>query len=254
MLLITRSLRGHTTVASKFLPYAPPSAYGTAPRYSPAPLRAKSLHLLVRVCAEVRYGSVSIMSSCAVSLLALLLGLSMSEPGACEADFSGVLEPYDLLFDSAVEAYYRQDWPSVILNMERALRNKGLVRKVKAQCRVSCANLTAFHQHGDPGELTPLPGAGPVQDLGFFQRVLKRAECVTRCEAEKLGPPSMHKVSEEVKLEFKKRTPYNYLQVAYFKVNHFFFFMNEFLHHHIHASCTASPLCMKNNTLFIIIL
>ncbi|KAM9444013.1 prolyl 3-hydroxylase 1 [Clarias gariepinus] len=159
------------------------------------------------------------MSSCAVSLLALLLGLSMSEPGACEADFSGVLEPYDLLFDSAVEAYYRQDWPSVILNMERALRNKGLVRKVKAQCRVSCANLTAFHQHGDPGELTPLPGAGPVQDLGFFQRVLKRAECVTRCEAEKLGPPSMHKVSEEVKLEFKKRTPYNYLQVAYFKMN-----------------------------------
>lgn len=28
----------------------------------------------------------------------------------------------------------------------------------------------------------------------------------------------MHLVSEEVQLEFNKRTPYNYLQVAYFKV------------------------------------
>ncbi|MCI4390381.1 hypothetical protein PGIGA_G00121950 [Pangasianodon gigas] len=159
----------------------------------------------------------SIMSS-AVFLLALLLVLSVSEPGSCEAELGGVLEPYDLLFDNAVEAYYKQDWLSVILNMERALKNKGTVRKVKAQCRLSCANLTAF-QHSEPGSPVPLPGAGPVQDLGFFQRVLKRAECVNRCEAEKLGPPSVHKVSDEVELEFKKRTPYNYLQVAYFKIN-----------------------------------
>ncbi|XP_017352094.1 prolyl 3-hydroxylase 1 [Ictalurus punctatus] len=151
-------------------------------------------------------------------LLTFLLVLSVSEPGSCETELSGVLEPYDLLFDNAVEAYYKQDWFSVILNMERALRNKGILRKVKAQCRLSCANLTAF-QHTNPGSPVPLPGAGPVQDLGFFQRVLERAECVSRCEAEKLGPPSMHKVSDEVELEFRKRTPYNYLQVAYFKIN-----------------------------------
>lgn len=151
-------------------------------------------------------------------LLTFLLVLSVSEPGSCETELSGVLEPYDLLFDNAVEAYYKQDWFSVILNMERALRNKGILRKVKAQCRLSCANLTAF-QHTNPSSPVPLPGAGPVQDLGFFQRVLERAECVSRCEAEKLGPPSMHKVSDEVELEFRKRTPYNYLQVAYFKIN-----------------------------------
>lgn len=155
-------------------------------------------------------------SSSAVFLLALLV-MCVSEPGSCEAELDGVLEPYDLLFDNAVEAYYKQDWLSVILNMERALKNKGTVRKVKAQCRLSCANLTAF-QHTEPGSPVPLPGAGPVQDLGFFQRVLKRAECVNRCETEKLGPPSVHFVSDEVELEFQKRTPYNYLQVAYFKV------------------------------------
>ncbi|KAG7477705.1 hypothetical protein MATL_G00072570 [Megalops atlanticus] len=128
------------------------------------------------------------------------------------------LEPYDMLFDNAVEAYYKQDWISVILNMERALRNKVAVRRVRAHCRLSCANQTAF---GDPipGLGVPVPGTGSVEDLGFFQKILKRASCVNSCESEKLGPPSYHKVSEEVELEFKKRTPYNYLQVAYFKIN-----------------------------------
>lgn len=129
-----------------------------------------------------------------------------------------ILEPYDLLFDTAVEAYYKGDWMSVILNMERALRNKATVRKVRAHCRITCANQSSF------GEILPgfgvqIPGAGSVEDLGFFQKIIKRADCVNSCESEKIGPSTVHKVSEEVKLEFKKRTPYNYLQVAYFKIN-----------------------------------
>uniref|UniRef100_A0A7N8YJV5 procollagen-proline 3-dioxygenase n=1 Tax=Mastacembelus armatus TaxID=205130 RepID=A0A7N8YJV5_9TELE len=129
-----------------------------------------------------------------------------------------LLEPYDFLFDTAVEAYSKGDWFSVILNMEKALRNEATVRSVKARCRVSCANQTAF---GEPlgGLGVPIPGAGSVEDLGFFQKILKRAECVKSCETEKLGPLTVHQVSEEVELEFKKRTPYNYLQVAYFKIN-----------------------------------
>ncbi|XP_045931200.1 prolyl 3-hydroxylase 1 [Micropterus dolomieu] len=129
-----------------------------------------------------------------------------------------VLEPYDFLFDAAVEAYYKGDWLSVILNMEKALRNKATVRSVKAQCRLSCANQTAF---GDRlvGLGVPIPGAGSVEDLGFFQKILKRADCVNSCETEKLGSPTMHQVTADVELEFNKRTPYNYLQVAYFKIN-----------------------------------
>lgn len=142
--------------------------------------------------------------------LSLLLPLCISET-------SYVLEPYDFLFDTAVEAYTKGDWLTVILNMEKALRNKAMVRKVKAQCRLSCANQTAFGE-ALVGLGVPIPGAGSVEDLGFFQKILKRADCVKSCEIEKLGTPTMHLVSEEVELEFKKRTPYNYLQVAYFKV------------------------------------
>uniref|UniRef100_A0A8C8DDN6 procollagen-proline 3-dioxygenase n=1 Tax=Oncorhynchus tshawytscha TaxID=74940 RepID=A0A8C8DDN6_ONCTS len=127
-----------------------------------------------------------------------------------------ILEPYDLLFDTAVEAYYKGDWMTVILNMERALRNKAAIRRVKAHCRITCANQSAF---GEPlsSMVVPVPGAGSVEDLGFFQKIMKRADCVNTCESEKIGPPTIHKVTEDVDLEFKKRTPYNYLQVAYFK-------------------------------------
>ncbi|XP_045547632.1 prolyl 3-hydroxylase 1 [Salmo salar] len=129
-----------------------------------------------------------------------------------------ILEPYDLLFDTAVEAYYKGDWMTVILNMERALRNKAAIRRVKAHCRITCANQSAF---GEPlsNIVVSIPGAGSVEDLGFFQKIMKRADCVNTCESDKIGPATIHKITEDVDLEFKKRTPYNYLQVAYFKIN-----------------------------------
>lgn len=152
---------------------------------------------------------------CALTFLCLVVPVCTSDT---KLSNHFVLEPYDFLFDTAVEAYYKGDWLSVILNMEKALKNKATVRKVKADCRQSCANQTAF---GEPlaGLGVPIPGTGSVDDLGFFQKVLKRADCVNSCETEKLGSPSLHHVSEEIELEFKKRTPYNYLQVAYFKIN-----------------------------------
>ncbi|XP_037346458.2 prolyl 3-hydroxylase 1 [Pungitius pungitius] len=145
----------------------------------------------------------------ALLLCCLLLPVCASHP----------LEPFDSLFDTAVEAYYKGDWLTVILNMEKALRNKATVRSVKAQCRLGCANQTAFGDRLSGSGGASVPGAGSVEDLGFFQKILQRADCVNSCEAKKLGTPTVHWVTAEVELEFKKRTPYNYLQVAYFKIN-----------------------------------
>ncbi|XP_046881219.1 prolyl 3-hydroxylase 1 [Hypomesus transpacificus] len=150
-----------------------------------------------------------------VFLSAFLIPFCMSD---VQLSSNIILEPYDILFDTAVEAYYKGDWMSVILNMERALRNKAAIRRVRAHCRITCANQSAFGEPL-PGFGVPIPGAGSVEDLGFFQKILKRADCVHSCESEKIGPSTVHKVSEDVELEFRKRTPYNYLQVAYFKIN-----------------------------------
>ncbi|OCT72706.1 hypothetical protein XELAEV_18035689mg [Xenopus laevis] len=123
------------------------------------------------------------------------------------------LEPYDSLYDNGVQAYHRGDWHSVILFMEKALRNRELLRRHHISCRLHCANHT--------GGFSDLPlNWGPVQDLTFFQRLLERAECLKRCEEEKIGAPSdFYITSQELQLEFNKRSPYNYLQVAYFKIH-----------------------------------
>ncbi|KAF7239361.1 Prolyl 3-hydroxylase 1, partial [Varanus komodoensis] len=52
--------------------------------------------------------------------------------------------------------------------------------------------------------------------LRFFGRLLRRAGCLRRCLPERL---SVYQLGEEAELEFRKRSPYNYLQVAYFKIH-----------------------------------
>ncbi|XP_063292779.1 prolyl 3-hydroxylase 1 [Pelobates fuscus] len=142
----------------------------------------------------------------------LLLPGTLSLLALCTALLAAPMEPYDFLYDSGVEAYHRNDWPSVILSMEKALRNRELLRRHRISCRTHCANQSDFT--GQP------PSWGPVQDLSFFRTVLARAECLKQCELEKLGgPTSMFLAAEEMEQEFKKRTPYNYLQVAYFKIH-----------------------------------
>ncbi|KAG8434299.1 hypothetical protein GDO86_012614 [Hymenochirus boettgeri] len=127
--------------------------------------------------------------------------------------FAARLEPYDSLYDSGVQAYYRGDWQSVILSMEKALLNRELLRRHRISCRIQCDRSTAG--------FTDLPlDWGPVQDLTFFQRLMDRAACLRRCEGEKIGAQSTYYLTgPELELEFTKRSPYNYLQVAYFKVH-----------------------------------
>ncbi|XP_072282035.1 prolyl 3-hydroxylase 1 [Pyxicephalus adspersus] len=142
------------------------------------------------------------------ALLSGVLFLLLAVPKSLAAR----LEPIDYLYDNGVEAYYRSDWPSVILNMEKALRNRELLRRYRIACRTHCASIGDFSEQ-------PLDW-GPVQDLSFFQKMLERAGCIRQCDEEKLGAPSSaHVIGEELELEFRKRSPYNYLQVAYFKIH-----------------------------------
>ncbi|XP_062889324.1 prolyl 3-hydroxylase 1 [Mobula hypostoma] len=120
------------------------------------------------------------------------------------------LEPYDRLFSTAVEAYYRNDWQGVIINMERALQNKAALRQAKVHCQILCSKKAEFSISNSSRDY--------FFDANFFDTVLKKANCLKECEKEKLGPYSMYQISEELQLEFQKRTPYNYLQVAYFKI------------------------------------
>lgn len=132
------------------------------------------------------------------------------EPGPVPADPPLPAQPPDALFAAGAEAYSRGDWPAVVLQMERALRARAAVRSRLVRCRLRCANATAGPAEGTEPQTEPV-----LRDLLFFRGLLRRAACLRGC-----GPaaPSRYRLGDELDREFSKRSPYNYLQVAYFKV------------------------------------
>ncbi|KAM6921307.1 prolyl 3-hydroxylase 2 [Xenentodon cancila] len=117
---------------------------------------------------------------------------------------SAFLEPYDLLYDNAVHAFYNSDYESAVRCMEGALSSYAEVRRTKVRCRLRCQDQHPFDE--------------TVSDLRFFDVVLRRSACMSKCIEEKLGSQSLHRVSEDVVQDFNRRIPYNYLQLAYLKL------------------------------------
>ncbi|TTK63270.1 Prolyl 3-hydroxylase 2 [Bagarius yarrelli] len=119
---------------------------------------------------------------------------------------AATLEPYDLLYDSGVEALQRGDY--VVRFMEKALETSAELRQTKIRCGIKC---------GDEHELDATAAATELQ---LFDVILRRAACLNLCIESKLGPHSVHKVSADVQHDFHRRIPYNYLQLAYLKHYH----------------------------------
>ncbi|XP_057232592.1 prolyl 3-hydroxylase 2 [Malurus melanocephalus] len=144
------------------------------------------------------------------ALLPLLLPLLVlpAAGGGCAAE-GGPLEPFDALYASGVEAYYGGDFAGAARCLERALRSRRELRAARLRCRRLCRAQVRL--------AAPGPGAGG--DLPFFGSVLRRADCVRRCEEPRLGAVSRHRAAEEVRADFQRRVPYSYLQRAYIQLN-----------------------------------
>ncbi|XP_060733508.1 prolyl 3-hydroxylase 2 [Tachysurus vachellii] len=120
--------------------------------------------------------------------------------------YAATLEPYDLLYDSGVEAFQRGDYANAVRDIEKALDNVAQLRQTKIRCGLECRD-----QH-------KLDTKATETELQLFDVVLRRAACLNHCAERNLGSPSMHKVSADVTQDFHRRIPYNYLQLAYLKL------------------------------------
>ncbi|MEJ1283298.1 hypothetical protein NN561_014267 [Cricetulus griseus] len=121
----------------------------------------------------------------------------------------GPLQPFDLLYASGVAAYYSGDYERAVRDLEAALRSHRRRLDIRTRCARHCAARRPLVQ----------PGSGPGAELPFFRALLARASCSRSCQSQRLGgPASRHRVSEDVRSDFQRRVPYNYLQRAYIKV------------------------------------
>ncbi|XP_069830514.1 prolyl 3-hydroxylase 2 [Dendropsophus ebraccatus] len=126
---------------------------------------------------------------------------------SCLHFFAHSLDPYDLLYDNGIEAYYRNDFHQVVYYMELALSSFSQLRQTKLGCRLGCK------------QRFPLQETPQDWEVGFLGGMLQRAACVQQCEEGSLGALTRHRVTEDIRSEFYRRIPYNYLQRAYFKLN-----------------------------------
>lgn len=117
---------------------------------------------------------------------------------------SATLQPFDLLYDNGVEAFYKGDYGNVVRHMESALSSFAEVRDTRIRCRLRCKDQ---HRFGDF-----------KLEEAFFEVILHRTHCMNECIERKLGAQSMHKVSDDIIQDFNRRIPYNYLQLAYRKL------------------------------------
>ncbi|XP_026542029.1 prolyl 3-hydroxylase 3 [Notechis scutatus] len=139
------------------------------------------------------------------SLLLLLFAGSCG----CFSSGSSHVAPFDSLYADGVRAYFAQDWPRASELLQRSLHSYSQLQEARRKCRSGCQREACF---GSQSPLQPW-------ETSFFDRVLQRAECLEECLGRSLGgQPSRYRASRVIQRDFEEREPYNYLQVAYFKL------------------------------------
>uniref|UniRef100_A0A8C9TKI5 procollagen-proline 3-dioxygenase n=1 Tax=Scleropages formosus TaxID=113540 RepID=A0A8C9TKI5_SCLFO len=122
---------------------------------------------------------------------------------------SRALQPYDLLYQSGVEAFYSSDYSGVVRYMEEALSSYSQLRRTKVRCALRCEEQHPVEEEEEES----------ASELRFFYTLLRRASCLGECVERSVGAQSVHRVSEDVTQDFHRRIPYNFLQLAYRKVS-----------------------------------
>lgn len=115
----------------------------------------------------------------------------------------------DVLYSEGVGAYLDERWQDCIDSFERAVTEYRVLKQNAVNCRIKC--------HGEADE-SPFMGPKDVEDLQFFEKMVKNTLCLLKCN--KYKPKSgLNGLPEKVQKEFEQLRPYEYLQLCYFQKN-----------------------------------
>lgn len=134
----------------------------------------------------------------------LLLARAQYEKYSFRSFPAGELMPLDSTFDYAMQQYTARNWADSIKYLEHSLRLHRLLRDSEAFCGRNCSAVSRGDD-GDDGQLR------------VTRHILYRAACLKKCKADlpvfQLAYPRRNLLDS-----FEKRTPYRYIQYAYFQV------------------------------------
>lgn len=120
------------------------------------------------------------------------------------------LMPLDSAYGFALERYGARDWVESSRYLELSLRLHRLLKESEARCSQACSR---DNMHDSD------TGIDTDTSLRIIKHILTRAACVKKCKEEM--PVFSKKYPTPETLEaFRTRTPYRYLQFAYYQVTH----------------------------------
>ncbi|XP_061700982.1 endoplasmic reticulum protein SC65 [Syngnathoides biaculeatus] len=118
------------------------------------------------------------------------------------------LMPLEPTYEYAMQQYAARNWAESVKYLEHSLRLRRLLRDSDAFCARDCGNVSRAGRNGDDGHLR------------VVRHILERAACLKKCKAGfpvfKLAHPR-----RDLLESFDKRTPYRFIQYAYFQLNNF---------------------------------
>ncbi|XP_056143309.1 endoplasmic reticulum protein SC65 [Lampris incognitus] len=121
--------------------------------------------------------------------------------------------PLDSAYGHALEQYALQNWKESIKYMELSLRLHRLLRDSQTFCSLNCTTVNNNNKvNNDTAVYTD-------SSLRIIRHFLLRASCLKKCKAQ--FPIFQITYPRRDLLEaFEKRTPYRYIQYAYYQLNH----------------------------------
>lgn len=160
----------------------------------------------------------------------LLLLLLLPPPGTPEPPGLAAVSPGappqapDLLYADGLRAYAAGAWAPAVALLREALRSQAELGRVRRDCGARCAAEPGAALPAAPFDV-PGPESPPRRAPGAWERpllraALRRAECLSQCAAQRLGPggAARFRLGRSLRDAFRRREPYNYLQRAYYQV------------------------------------
>ena len=125
-------------------------------------------------------------------------------------------DSYEDFYIRGVESYLANKWLDTIDTMEKAVKDYDTVKEVREKCYIQCSN-----------ESINIPDDyANNEQYYFFHKTIQKSLCRKQCKKALLGNRPSRGVSQKLEKDMSSGVPFNYMQVALFKVSKFNLYSN----------------------------
>ena len=111
---------------------------------------------------------------------------------------------FEELYAIGTRSYLDNDWENCIKYLEKSIEKYKSYQKSMTSCKVKCS---------DSGKRLKPSFEEDIEDLHFYEKMLKTTLCLLKtCDHLKID------IHKDILESFHERTPYEYLQLCYYKV------------------------------------